>query len=403
MTTDGLTTRPRDVVRLRAERSGELLNLVRRGRAQTTGELAVHMGWARSTVQERVQLLLKEGLLTSTATIQQGRGRPAAGLEFNPTAAVVLAVQVGVSGSRVALTDLATEVLWSDVIDTGITSSPGELVSTVHETAARALRALDEDASRLWGIGIGLPGKVELATASPADAGEWLRYPVAEALSEPYGVPVFVDQDVNLLALGEQRFSWPQADVFVCVKVGTVIGCGVVINGSVVRGAAGLAGEIGHTHVSGHDEPCACGNKGCLNVVAGGGALATALNADGVPTANAREVARLARDGSLPAVQAVRAAGRDIGEALAGTINLLNPTAITVWGYLADAEDHLFSGLREGIYSRAVPAATGQLTLERARLGDEAGIRGAAMVVVDNVLDPATLDARLSRHLDQDA
>ncbi|WP_420110848.1 ROK family protein, partial [Pseudactinotalea sp.] len=95
-------------------------------------------------------------------------------------------------------------------------------------------------------------------------------------------------------------------------------------------------------------------------------------------------------------VQAVREAGRDIGEALAGAVNLLNPAAISVWGYLADAEDHLFTGLREGIYGRAVPAATGHLTIERARLGDEAGIRGAAMVVVDKVLEPATIDAYLA-------
>ena len=400
MTTDGLSNKTRAAANVRAERAGEVLDLVRRGQARTTGELATQMGWARSTVQERVQLLLREELLTSTSSVQLGRGRPAMGLAFNPSAGIVLAVQVGVTGSRVALTDLATEVLWSDVVDTGISARPGELITAIDETSANALVTLGLPASRLRGIGIGLPGKVELATASSSDVGEWLRYPIADALSESYGVPVHVDQDVNLLALGEQRSSWPEADVFVCVKVGTVIGCGLVINGSVVRGATDLAGEIGHTHVAGNEQPCACGNKGCLNVVAGGGALAATLTAAGIATANARDVARLARDGSVPAVQAVREAGRNIGEALAGTINLLNPTAISVWGYLADAEDHLFTGLREGIYGHAVPAATAHLTLERARLGDEAGIRGAAMVVIEHLLDPVNVDFELARRAD---
>ncbi|WP_420114144.1 ROK family protein, partial [Pseudactinotalea sp.] len=218
-----MTTRHRDSARLRTARSGELLELVRRGHAQTTSELATLMGCARSTVQERVQVLLREGLLQSTVAVPQGRGRPAVGLEFNPSAGVVLAVQVGVSGSRVAITDLATEVLWSDVVDVGISSRPKDLVQAVRATTERALTSIHEDAARLRGIGIGLPGKVELATASPADVGEWLRYPIADDLAERYGVPAYLDQDVNLLALGEQRSSWPDTDVFVCLKVGTVI------------------------------------------------------------------------------------------------------------------------------------------------------------------------------------
>lgn len=390
---------PSSPSRLRTARSGELLNLVRRGQARTTSELAAHMGWARSTVAERVELLTKYGLLESATPVTNGRGRPASTLEFNADGGLVLALQAGVSGTRVAVTNLDAQVLWSHVLDLGISSDPDQVLTALHRQFVRALDEIGEDPARLYGVGIGLPGKVELATTpqgSREPVRSWLDYPVAQQLSSTFGIPAYIDQDVNLLALGEQRTAWPDADVFLCVKVGTVIGCGVVVNGSVVRGAAGLAGEIGHTHVPGRDDVCACGNSGCLNVVAGGGALARKLSTAGHDVSNARDVARLARDGNVHAAQAVRAAGRDIGTALAGVINVLNPEVITVWGYLADAQDHLFTGMRESIYQRAVPAATQRLRVERARFGDEAGIHGASMAVVEKVLEPQAVDEYLA-------
>lgn len=152
--------------RARSARSGELLTLIRRGQAQTTSELATQMGWARSTVAERVELLLSSGLLKPSAGVANGRGRPPTMLEFNADAGVVLAVHVGVSGSRVAVTNLDTDVLWSHVVGLGISSDPDHVLEALHETFARALGEIGVDASAVRGVGVGLPGKVELATAS---------------------------------------------------------------------------------------------------------------------------------------------------------------------------------------------------------------------------------------------
>ena len=180
--------------------------------------------------------------------------------------------------------------------------------------------------------------------------------------------------------------------MFLCVKVGTAIACGVVVDGAVVRGAQSTAGEIGHTRVYGRDVPCWCGNVGCLDAVAGGGALAASLTARGLPCSSARDVARFASSGVPEAVQLVRAAGRDIGEVLSGAINLLNPSAIAFWGYLAEAEEPLFAGLHETIYQRSLPAVTRSLTLARTRLGDDTGTLGAAMMVIEEVLSEEVID-----------
>ncbi|HUJ74410.1 MAG TPA: ROK family protein, partial [bacterium] len=235
----------------------------------------------------------------------------------------------------------------------------------------------------------------ELSTARQPDHPQvrsWDDFPIKEHLGAAFGVRTLLDQDVYLMAQAEQRFGWTDARVLLCVKVGTVISCGVVVDGRVVRGAQSMAGEIGHTRVSGRDVPCWCGNAGCLDAVAGGGALASALTARGLPCSSARDVSRLAVAGVPEAVQLVRAAGRDIGEVLSGAINLLNPGVIVFWGYLAEAEEPLFAGLHETIYQRSLPSVTRKLTLARTRLGDDTGTIGAAMMVIDEVLSEAAID-----------
>lgn len=382
----------------RIVRSGEVLDLVRRGRANTTSELADLMGLARSTVAERVDLLLSHGLLMPSTDAPARRGRPPTVLAFNARAGLTLAAQLGMSGTRVAVTDLDGGVLWSETVDLDIGHGPDLVLGRIESEFRRALDELGQPLERVHGIGIGLPGKVELATAHRTTNGSarpWIEYPVADRVAQSFHNPVFVDQDVNLLALGEHRASWPDVEVFMFIKVGTVIGCGIVIGDRIVRGVAGLAGEIGHTHVPDAAIECACGNRGCLSAVAGGGALAAMLSELGHDTPTARDVAQLAHDGEVVASQAIRAAGRQIGEVLSGAINLLNPGVISVWGYLADAGDQLFAGIQESIYRYAVHGATQGLKLERSHLGNDAGIRGAAMMVVEHSLVPDAIDRYL--------
>lgn len=374
----------------RADGLGEVLQLVRTGEARTLRELAGSTGLARSTVGLRVEQLLRHGVLEAGGEAPAQRGRPATVLQFNGGAGVILVAQLGMTGARLGLVDLAGEVLLDAAVPIAIEAGPEAVLDRIGKEFDRLLRRRKRARSEVWGIGFGLPGAVDLmASGGPA----WERYPVADRLQAYAGaVPVLIDHDLRLLSLGEQRASWPETDVLLCVKAGTVIGCGIVIGGRSVRGADGLAGEIGHTVVTGRRAPCRCGNVGCLNAVAGGAALAENLAAQGLATAHASDVAALARAGVPEAVRAVRGAGRDIGQVLATTVNLLNPGVVALWGYLVDAEEPLFAGIRETVYQHSLPAATRDLRLVRARMGDTAGIRGAAIMVLDHVLAPAAVD-----------
>jgi predicted NBD/HSP70 family sugar kinase len=250
------------------------------------------------------------------------------------------------------------------------------------------------------GVGVGLPGPVEFATGRPVNPPimpGWNLEPVGSRLSQRFGVPALVDNDVNIMALGEHWAHWRDEPFVLFVKLGTGIGSGIVADGHIHRGADGAAGDIGHIHVPEHDESvCRCGNIGCLEAVAGGGALAARLRALDLEAETSRDVVRLVLAGQHDAVRLVRQAGVNIGGVLATCVNVLNPSVIVIGGDVAAAGEPLLAGIREVVYRRSLPLATGRLRIAPSQLGDEAGITGAAVMVIEAVLAPQAVDALLA-------
>jgi predicted NBD/HSP70 family sugar kinase len=391
----------------RVQGCGEMLGLLRDGRAQTIGDLADAMDMARSTVVQRVEHLVADGLvIVDRAKTTNGRGRPAVILRFNSRAGAVLVGQVGVTGARVAVADLDGRLLAQELDVSPLEAGPDTVVERLIAAFDRVVATAGITRVDLRGIGIGWPGSVGIdagrGDTDRTDVG-FTTDSLIRRLRAEFGLPVLVDEDVNLLALGEHRSSWPTTDVLVCVKVGSIIGCGTVIGGEVVRGAQHVAGRIGHLTVPGNTTPCHCGNVGCLDAVAGGAALVRRLRAGGLAVDDVAHLVALAGVGVPEAVQAIRTAGRHIGDVLAYAVNLLNPGVIAFWGYLIGAERELLAGIRESIYQHALPAATHSLQLVRATVGDSAGLIGAATMVVSDVLAPDLLDERLARSLGQTA
>jgi predicted NBD/HSP70 family sugar kinase len=206
-------------------------------------------------------------------------------------------------------------------------------------------------------------------------------------------VPVLVDNDVNIMALGEHVSVLPNVRDLLFVKVATGIGSGIIMDGRIRRGAQGAAGDVGHIAVPGSDQRCRCGNLGCLEAVAGGPAIAAALAQQGLDTATSADVVALARAGDLEACQAVRQAGRHIGEVLAGCVSLLNPDVIVVGGIVAEAGEHLLAGIREIVYRRSLPLATQHLRIVASLTKERAGVLGASAMAADLVLSPSAVDA----------
>jgi glucokinase len=312
---------------------------------------------------------------------------------------VVLAVDVGATHVLVALTDLGGRVLAESRAVIDIEAGPTEVLDLVLQHCRQLLRRAGRQVRELAGIGIGLPGPVEHSTGRPANPPimpGWDGFDVPGYVRRFFNVEVLVDNDVNIMALGERAYYWPEDANLLFIKVATGIGAGIVCGGLLQRGADGTAGDIGHVRVPrGDDKLCRCGNYGCLEALASGPALAADLSAAGTPAETGEDVLALARKGNIPALQAMRQAGRDVGDVLASCVNLLNPSVIVIGGGLSSAGEYLMAGVREVVYRRSPPLATAQLRIVQSRAGDQAGVLGASRMVIDHVLAPAFVESLL--------
>ncbi|SPL87521.1 transcriptional regulator, ROK family protein [[Actinomadura] parvosata subsp. kistnae] len=389
--------------------------ILRDGQPRTRGELARLTGLSRSTVSQRLDALIGSRWVVEDEGAISSGGRPASMFTFNGGARVVLAADLGATRARLAVLDLGLDVLAEQVTGLPVDLGPEPVLGAVATSLRHLLATAGRDPAQVCGVGIGLPGPVEHRTGRPVNPPimpGWDGFPVPERLRELLGerpkerpgdqprdrpgewpgAPVLVDNDVNVMALGEHWAARPAVDHLIYIKIGTGIGCGIISGGRLHRGARGAAGDVGHIRVPASGAPCRCGNTGCLEAVAGGASMAAALREAGADARGSKDVVALMRAGDPLATRLVRQAGREVGTVMAAIVNFFNPSVIVLGGDVAEAGEQLLAGVRETIYSRSLPLATQHLGIRTGELGDRAGVVGAAVMVVEHVLDPATID-----------
>src|SRR6478735_6733861 len=245
-------------------RAGDLFQLLRDGKARTRAELALTTGLARSTVASRIDALMVSGLVGPAGEANSSGGRPPSRFAFNPAARVVLAIDVGATHVIVAVTDLGGSILAERRLGQEVADGPEVVLGRVVSAGRELLAEAGREPGDLAGIGIGLPGPVEHDTGRPVKPPimpGWDGFDVVTYVQRSLPVPVLVDNDVNIMALGEQSAHWPEHNNFFFVKVATGVGSGIISNGQLQRGANGTAGDLGHVQVGrGADVLCACGN-----------------------------------------------------------------------------------------------------------------------------------------------
>ncbi|OZM71936.1 sugar kinase [Amycolatopsis antarctica] len=383
---------------------GRLLDLVRTREAVTRPELSSRTGLGRTAITQRTTVLLDAGLLEEGELNASTGGRQARSLRFAKDAGRILCAELGATGFTAGITDLTGSVLASRHVECAIAQGPELVLDEVEKILDELLATEGCAPEDVWGVGVGVPGPVEFATGRPSEPPimpGWNNFGVRERLGARFQAPVWVDNEVNLLCLGELRT--PGASVggeLLYIKIGTGIGAGISSAGQLHRGAQGCAGDIGHAAVSDDSAViCRCGKTGCLEALAGGAALARdaeALAGGGHSEPLARilrengsltsiDVAAAAQAGDHQAVQLLTQAGKRIGAMLATLVNFYNPQVILLGGRVSDAGDLFLASIRETIYRRSLPLSTRELRIDRARLGDEGGLIGAAYMVLDEL------------------
>jgi glucokinase-like ROK family protein len=380
-----------------------VLDEIRLERSGSRAEIARKTGLTRAVVSQRVADLIDRGLVTESGTSPSTGGRPPRRLDFGARRGHLLVADLGATSIDVAATDLNGAVLAHLAEPTSIAAGPDVILGRVDELFER-LRSEQALPGDLWGIGLGVPGPVEFRSGrpiSPPIMPGWHGLPIRERFAARYGCPVWIDNDVNVLAVGEWRIGVARGhDNVVVIKVGTGVGAGIISDGRLHRGAQGSAGDVGHTQVTdGGATVCRCGKSGCLEAVAGGSALARdgeaaarqgrsaflarVLSAKG--SIEAEDVTRAAEHGDGFAAELLQAAGRHVGMMLATVVNFFNPSLILIGGGVAGAGDKFLAAIREVVYARSLPLATRDLVVRRTSLGERGGVIGAGVMVADEL------------------
>jgi len=385
--------------------------LVRTGRAITRQSLIAITGLSRSTIAQRLDLLHKAGYLAAAAPAESSGGRPAGAFQLNPAFGVLLIAAAGARGMHVGIADAAGTLRFSRYESIDIGDGPDAVLARVVAAFDALLEQFGHRRKDVRGIGIGVPGPVafrEGRVVRPPIMKGWDDYRVPDYFASRFDAVVMVDNDANLMALGEHRLHFRNTDNLIYLTVGEGIGAGLIMSGRLQRGALGAAGDLGHWFMppAGTLAPlrCRCGNLGCLEAYASGWALLRDLRDASHGPKHGRvaktapgtlaDVRTLAEAGNPMVLQMLAEAGERIGDALTLAVSLLNPEMIVVGGELV--QDHFLAALRQAVYRRASPLATRELQIVASPLGYTAALHGVAQMMVDTLFAPTAVDRRIA-------
>lgn len=375
-----------------------VIECVRTGAAVTRPDIGRAAMLGRSIVTQRVEDAMELGLLEDAELGESTGGRAPRNLRFTRERGTFYAAVFGAKEVSLAIADLAGTVLAEQQLPWDIATGPVPTLAMMQARLGQLASGID--AAPPWGVIVGVPGPVEFASGkpiSPPIMPGWDDFDIKSVLEPHFGAPCYVDNDVNLMALGEARVlsgtaPLPSALDMLFIKVGSGIGAGILTAGKVHRGANGAAGDIGHTSIGLESNViCRCGQIGCLEAVAGGWAMArdgevAAKEGRSPYLADIRkeqpqlqpiDIAHGALAGDPWCVEAIVRSAQNVANTLALLVSFYNPHLIVVGGSIAEIGDLFLASLRQTVYRRSLPLATRDLRILAASPERDEGVLGA--------------------------
>lgn len=380
---------------IKAMNTSLILRLIREQGPISRAALSKLCGLTPATISSNLVDLLNGGIVREIGSGESSGGRKPTMLELDADARYAIGVDMGTTEVQAALVNLRGAVSERVRLPFGSKKEPQEIVAVIAEAVACVERQVERH--RLLGIGMGIHGLVdsERGVSVYAPAFAWHDLALVEPFAQRFGVPVRIDNDVRAMALGEKWCGGArELHDFIMLNVGTGVGSGIYMNGQLLRGARYGAGEIGHVLMRNNGLPCFCGREGCLSTVASGPAIEAAARralmqgtrsslADmPLEAVDGAEIHQAALAGDALAIDVLRDAGQCLGEALAMMVNVLNPQAVIVGGGVSRAGELVLGALRVALQDRAMPTHTEDLRIVRTALGDDAGVIGAAALLL---------------------
>ncbi len=386
----GLSPRTGSLESLREHNLLRVIDVLLERGVVSRADIARHTGLSRTTVSSLVADLVERGLVSERVDADHrdggGAGRPPVLLALDRSAGAAIGIDFGHSHLRVAVADLSQEILAEAKRAMDVDQSAEEGFAAAAELVDAVLAEAGVPRDRVINVGMGVPGPIYHPTGtigSGAILPGWVGVRPGEELERRLGLPVVVENDANLGALGETLFGAGRgAREIVYLKVSSGIGAGMIVGGRIHHGAGGTAGELGHVLVDEDGHVCRCGNRGCLETVAATPGLLEQLSRTHGTGLAIEDVIALAAGGDPGCRRVIADAGQHIGRAVAMLCNLLNPARVIVGGDLSAAGDLLLDPLRAALRRYAIPSAAQDAEVLTGVLGEQAEVRGAVALAI---------------------
>ncbi|MCQ4083060.1 ROK family transcriptional regulator [Streptomyces sp. RB6PN25] len=370
-----------------------VVRAVRLAGSLTQAEIARTTGLSAATVSNIVRELRDNGTVQVTPT--SSGGRRARSVSLSGDAGIVVGVDFGHSHLRVAVGNLAHQVLAEQSEPIDVDASAAEGFDRAEQLVGQLIEATGIGRDKVIGVGVGVPGPIDIASGvlgSSAILPGWGGVNPREELAVRLGMPVHVDNDANLGALGELVWGGGRGvKDLAYIKVASGVGAGLVINGRIYRGPGGTAGEIGHITLDESGPVCRCGNRGCLETFTAARYVLELLRASHGPELTVPKMVQLAREGDPGCRRVIADVGRHVGMGVANLCNVLNPSRVVLGGDLAEAGELVLGPIRESVARYAIPSAARQLSVVPGGLGARAEVLGALALVLSEMGDSPLL------------
>ncbi|MFD8474409.1 ROK family protein [Streptomyces globisporus] len=374
-----------------------VVRAVRMAGSLTQAEIARSTGLSAATVSNIVRELKEGGTVEVTPT--SAGGRRARSVSLSGDAGIVIGVDFGHTHLRVAVGNLAHQVLAEESEPLDVDASSAEGFGRAEVLVNRLIEATGIGPGKVIGVGLGVPGPIDVESGTLGSTSilpGWTGINPSEELSGRLGVPVYVDNDANLGALGELVWgSGRGVKDLAYIKVASGVGAGLVIDGTIYRGPGGTAGEIGHITLDESGPVCRCGNRGCLETFTAARYVLPLLQPSHGPGLTMERVVQLAREGDPGCRRVIGDVGRHIGSGVANLCNLLNPSRVVLGGSLAEAGELVLGPIRDSVSRYAIPSAARQLSVLPGALGGRAEVLGALALVLSEMGDSTLLESTL--------
>jgi glucokinase-like ROK family protein len=386
-----------------------ILDLIRVEGPITRSFICERSGYSRSTVSLNCDKLLASGLVVEEGIIYRNEKGKRTKLKINGNAGLIIGIELGATSCEIGLCDLSAKILDFNSSPVDLSQGPDPILAQIYHRIDKMISLPSISKMKLLGICMGLPSSVDYQRGTaiyPAFMPGWHQYPVREILQARYGCPVFIDNEVNTMALGEYSLGTERKyKNLLFVKAGTGIGAGIIVNGEIYRGQTGFAGNIGHIQMEGHNEICQCGKKGCLEAIASGSAIARRAKQfisnggsqllrevyEKTGEITAREVKYAADHGDTACSQIIREAGTILGELIGRIVIFFDPSIVIIGGGLTGFGPSYLSFIRDGVLSQSKPWINPDFEVKESTFGNKSGVIGSVMLCIKELVSSGAI------------